>query len=100
MLSAVLGSPRAVAVNIEIMGTFVRVLHLAATHGDLAKPLTELKDKTEALAMSHDAFSRNTHNQLKQVFDALRELMMPPEPPKRPIGCITPEDKDKKSSGT
>ena len=33
------------------------------------------------------------HTQLKQVFDALRELMTPPEPPKRPIGFITPEDK-------
>jgi hypothetical protein len=99
MLSSVLGSPRAIAVNIEIMRTFVRVRHLAATHGDLAKRLTELEDKTEALAMSHDAFSRNTRNQLKQVFDALRELMTPPDPPKRPIGFITPEDKGKKSSG-
>ena len=27
------------------------------------------------LAMSHDTFSHNTRNQLKQVFDALRELM-------------------------
>lgn len=45
------------------------------------------------------AFSRNTRNQLKQVFDALRELMTPPDPPKRPIGFVTPEDKGKKTSG-
>ena len=51
MLSTVLGSPRAIAVNIEIMRTFVRVRALAATHGDLAKRLAELEDKTEALAM-------------------------------------------------
>ena len=100
MLSTVLGSPRAIAVNIEIMRTFVRVRALAATHGDLAKRLAELEDKTEALAMSHDTFSRNTRAQLKQVFDALRELMTPPEPPKRPIGFITSEDKSsKKTSG-
>ena len=49
--------------------------------------------------MSHDTFSRNTRNQLKQVFDALRELMTPPDPPKRPIGFVTPEDKGKKTSG-
>ncbi len=97
MLSTVLSSPRAIAVNIEIMRTFVRVRALAATHGDLAKRLAELEDKTEALAMSHDTFSRNTRNQLKQVFDALRELMTPPEPPKRPIGFVTPEDKGKKA---
>ncbi len=99
MLSSVLGSPRAIAVNIEIMRTFVRVRALAATHGDLAKRLAELEDKTEALAMSHDTFSRNTRNQLREVFDALRELMTPPDPPKRPIGFINPEDKGKKTSG-
>ena len=99
MLSSVLGSPRAIAVNIEIMHTFVRVRALAATHGDLAKRLTELEDKTEALAMNHDTFSRNTRNQLREVFDTLRELMTPPDPPKRPIGFVHPEDKGKKTLG-
>ncbi len=99
MLSTVLGSPRAIAVNIEIMRTFVRVRALATTHGDLAKRLAELEDKTDALAMNHDTFSRNTRNQLKQVFDALRELMTPPDPPKRPIGFINPEDKGSKKTG-
>lgn len=100
MLSTVLGSTRAIAVNIEIMRTFVRVLALAATHDDLAKRLAELEEKTEALAMNHDTFSHNTRAQLKKVFDALRELMTPPDPPKRPIGFINPEDKGgKKASG-
>ena len=93
MLSSVLGSPRAIAINIEIMRTFVKVRQLAVTHGDLAKRLAELEAKTEALAMQQDSLSRNTRAQLKQVFDALRELMTPPEPPKRPIGFVTPEDK-------
>jgi hypothetical protein len=44
-------------------------------------------------------FSRNTRNRLKQGFDALRELMTPPDPPKRPIGFVKPEDKGKKTSG-
>ena len=96
MLSSVLSSPRAIAVNIEIMRTFVRVRALASTHADLAQRLAELEDKTEALAMSHDTFSRNTRNQLKQVLDALRELMTPPDPPKRPIGFVTHEDKKAK----
>lgn len=96
MLSSVLGSPRAIAVNIEIMRTFVRVRALAATHGDLAKRLGELEEKTEALALQHDSFSRNTRAQLKQVFDAIRELMTPPDPPKRPIGFVTPEDRKEK----
>jgi len=100
MLSSVLGSPRAVAVNIEIMRTFVRVRALAATHGDLAKRLTELEEATEALAMSHDTLNRNTRAQFKQVFETLRQLMTPPDPPKRPIGFINPEGKSsKKTSG-
>ena len=49
--------------------------------------------------MPHDTFSRNTRNQLQQVFDALRELMALPDPPKLPIGFIAPEDKNKKTSG-
>lgn len=98
MLSSVLSSERAVAVNIEIMRTFVRVRELAATHQDLAKRLAELELKTEGLELTHDAFSRNTRNQLKQVFDAIRELMTPPEPPKRPIGFVTQEDKKDKPS--
>jgi hypothetical protein len=84
-------------VSVYVVRAFVRVRALAATHGDLAKRLIELEDKTERLELSHDTFSRNTRTQLKQVFDALRELMTPPDPPKRPIGFITPEDKGKKT---
>ena len=51
MLSSVLGSPRAIAINIEIMRTFVRVRALAATHRDLAQRLNDLEQKTETLAM-------------------------------------------------
>lgn len=54
-----------------------------------------------ARTVSHDTFSRNTRAQLKQVFDALRELMaQPAEPPKRPIGFVTPEDKGKKPTSS
>lgn len=95
MLSSVLSSERAVAVNIEIMRTFVRVRELASTHQDLAKRLTELELKTESLALSHDTFSRNTRNQLRQVFDAIRDLMTPPAVPARPIGFVAPQDKSK-----
>jgi hypothetical protein len=100
MLSSVLNSTRAIAINIEIMRAFVQVRSMAATHQDLARQLAELQDKTESLAMQHDTFSRNTRAQLKQVFDALRELMTPPDPPKRPIGFITPEDKKDTPKGT
>ena len=47
----------------------------------------------QALAIHQDSFSRNTRVQLKQVFDALRDLMTAPDPPKRPIGFGTPQEK-------
>lgn len=72
MLSSVLRGDRAVAVNIEIMRTFVRLRQLMATHEDLARKLNALERKYDA--------------QFKVVFDAIRELMRPPEPPKRRIG--------------
>ncbi len=66
MLSSVLRSPRAVAVNIEIMRTFVRLRRMLASHAELAQ-------KLEALEQKYDA-------QFKVVFDAIRQLTEPPEP--------------------
>ena len=93
MAANLLSSPRAIEVSVYVVRAFVRMRELATTHADMAKRLAELEEKTEALAMSHETFSRNTRAQLKQVFDALRALMTPPDPPKRPIGFVHVEDK-------
>ncbi|MGQ0710970.1 MAG: ORF6N domain-containing protein [Rhodoferax sp.] len=93
MAAMVLNSPRAVEVSVYVVRAFVRLREAAVLHKDLAERLSSLEEKTEALAMSHDTFSRNTRNQLRQVFDALRELTIPPDPPTRPIGFVTHEDK-------
>jgi hypothetical protein len=98
MAANLLSSPRAVEVSVYVVRAFVRLRELAATHSDLSARLDELERKTEALAMSHATLSRHTGAHLKQVFDALRELMTPPDPPKRPIGFVTPLDKVKKPS--
>ena len=84
--------------GIYVVRAFVRLRQEASLHVDLAKRLTELEEKTEKLALSHDTFSHNARAQLKQVFDALRELATPPDPPKRPIGFVTHEDKGRKGS--
>lgn len=99
MAAMVLNSPRAMEVSVYVVRAFVRLREAAVLHKDLAERLSSLEEKTEALALSHDTFSRNTRNQLKQVFDAIRELMTPPEHAKRPIGFVTPEDKRPKSKG-
>ncbi|MFN8628003.1 MAG: ORF6N domain-containing protein [Candidatus Binatia bacterium] len=72
MLSSVLRSERAVQVNIAIMRTFVELREMLASHKDLAR-------KLEALERKYDA-------QFKVVFDAIRELMAPPEAKRRRIG--------------
>jgi hypothetical protein len=79
MLSSVLRSKRAVQVNIEIMRTFVRLRRLLASHADLARKLDSLEKKYDT--------------QFKVVFDAIRELMKPPESKKRPIGFLVEEAK-------
>ena len=73
MLSGVLRSDRAIHVNIEIMRAFVRLRQMLASNAELARKLAALERKYDA--------------QFKVVFDAIRELMAPPEPKKkRPIG--------------
>jgi hypothetical protein len=69
MLSSVLNSKRAVQVNVAIMRTFVQLREMLTTHKDLAQ-------KLEALEKKYD-------RQFKVVFDAIRQLMEPEEPPKQ-----------------
>ena len=83
MLSSVLRSPRAVAVNIEIMRAFIRMRGMLVSVDELARKVEALERK--AVANDQD---------MKEVFAALRQLMTPPEPPRREIGFhARPEDK-------
>jgi hypothetical protein len=72
MLSSVLRSKRAVAVNIEIMRAFVRLRKMLASHTELARKLEELEKKYDS--------------QFKVVFDAIRQLMAAPEKQPKKIG--------------
>lgn len=85
MLSTVLNSERAVGVNIEIMRAFVRLREVLATNRELSQRLTELERKFG----THD-------EQIQAVFEAIRQLMAPPEPPEPPrkeIGFHIKEDR-------
>ncbi len=88
----VLASSQAVEMGIYVVRAFVHLREAASVHADLAKRLNDLEMKTESLELTHDTFSRNTRLQLKQLLEAVRELMAPPDPPKRPIGFVSPED--------
>jgi len=92
MAASVLNSQRAVEVSVYVVRAFVRLREILASNQVLAAKLDALEQKTELLSLQHESFSHNTRIQLKQVFEALRQLMTAPEePPKRPIGFVTGE---------
>jgi ORF6N domain-containing protein len=80
MLASVLSSERAVEINIEIMRAFVRLRDMILSHKDLARKLDALERKFE----SHDVHIRS-------LFEAIRQLMTPPEPKRRKIGFLVKE---------
>jgi hypothetical protein len=69
MLSSVLHSDRAIEVNVEILRVFVRLRQMLIEHKDLAEQLSALE--------------RRYDKQFKIVFDAIRKIMTPKEPPKK-----------------
>lgn len=75
MFSSVLNSERAIKVNIAIMRVFVKLREMLFTHKELLHKLNELESKIER----HDV-------EIKAIFNAIRQLMSPPEKPRRKIG--------------
>ncbi len=82
MLSSVLNSERAIEVNIAIMRAFVKLREMLSTNKELAHKFAQLERKIE----KHD-------DEIKLIFDAIRQLMAPPETKKRKIGYRREEDK-------
>ena len=72
MLSSVLRSESAIAVNLQIMRTFVQIRQMLVSNAELAK-------KLEGLERKYD-------QQFKVVFDAIRQLMTPPASKRKQIG--------------
>jgi len=78
MLSSVLNSDRAIQVNILIMRTFTKIREMLATHKDL-------KQKIEDMEKKYDY-------QFRVVFDAIKQLMEPPQKPRKRIGFLWDKD--------
>ncbi len=99
MLSSVLRSSRAVEVNIAIMRTFVQLRRLMDTNRDLARKIEALEKKYDE---QHGVRGRRwvdcigrmvirpsdweIASQFAVVFEAIKQLITPPEPPRRRIG--------------
>jgi hypothetical protein len=79
MLSSVLASERAIAVNIQIMRAFVRMRELLISNRELAQKLDQLEARLEKNLTSHD-------RAIAAILSAIRELMNPTPPKRRGIG--------------
>lgn len=82
MLSSVLNSSRAIAVNIEIMRTFIRMRGGPASNSELARELTKVKRRVE----SHDTAIAGVMKSISELKNA-RET--------RAIGLVPPQDKQR-----
>jgi len=77
MLSSVLRSKRAIQVNIAIMRIFVRIKSMLAAHKELSHKLEQLEQKVGRI-----------DEDVKLIFDAIKELMSPPPEKPRKIGFL------------
>ena len=75
MLATVLNSENAIQANIAIMRAFVKLREILSTHKELENKLKQLENKLE----KHD-------KDIYTIFEAIRQLMVPPEKKKRKIG--------------
>ena len=81
MLANVLNSERAAQTSVQVVRAFVRLRQMLASNAELARKLDAMEKKYDA--------------QFKVVFDAIRQLMSPPEPKRREIGFHVKYDDDK-----
>lgn len=84
MLANVLNSERAAQTSVMVVRAFVRLRQMLASNAELARKLAALENKYDA--------------QFKIVFDAIRQLMSPPEPKRREIGFHVKYDEGKPRS--
>ena len=81
MLSSVLNSESAVKMNIAIMRAFVQLRRTLETNRELARKFSELERRID----KHDA-------EIAVILEAIRQLMAPPEKPRREIGFHVREE--------
>ena len=82
MAASVLNTARAVEVGRYVVQAFVQQRELLAAHKDLAAKLTDLERKYSA----HD-------RAIAGIIATIREMMVPPDGKKRPIGFVHPKEK-------
>ena len=86
MAAMILNSARATEVSVYVVRAFVQLRDTVIAHKELARRLDELEARIERKLSTHD-------QAIASILDAIRQLMAPSEPKKRPIGFVIPKDK-------
>ena len=81
MVASVLNVPRAIEVSVYVVRAFIKLREMLGTHKELALKLAELEKRIAV----HD-------EDITALFEAIRQLMEPPEKPGKRIG-FSPETK-------
>ena len=82
MAASVLNTPRAIEASVFVVRAFVKLREMISNHTEMARKLSELEDRLQG----HD-------EKFDQVFAAIRQLMAPPNPPRKRIGFEVNEPK-------
>ncbi len=82
MAATLLNSPRATEISVHIVRAFVDLRATLATNREMAAKLYQLERKVS----KHD-------RAIAELIDSMRQLLAPPEPPKRPIGFVTQQER-------
>jgi ORF6N domain-containing protein len=79
MAATILNSPRAVEMSVYVVRAFVKLRELLSSNRELARRFAQLETRLD---------KRLTENDLAiaAILSAIRELMNPPQPKRRPIG--------------
>ena len=80
MVASVLNTQRAIELSVYVVRAFVRLRGLLESQGQLTRKILELEKRVEG----HD-------EHIRALFDAIRQLMVPPETKKRKIGFLVKE---------
>ena len=80
--ATILNSPRATEVSVHVVRAFIELRNLVAGNKELTSKMKRLERKVE----SHD-------QAITGLIDSMRQLLAPPDPKKRPIGFVIPDEK-------
>ena len=87
MAATILNTPRAVEMSVYVVRAFVKFREVLAGHKELSKRLDELESRIDQRLGDQDVA-------IASILAAIRKLAGGPPPPSRPIGFVTPKDRN------